>query len=114
MEPYQKASAARKQFLKLFKEPDYTESFATFTDLVWQILVNGSTEGKTLAFTPNVDPKGNELVMADSKGGFLRTWIYFVSDNYNECADHCTALNEFIFNHSKEEAQKIINKSMFG
>jgi len=111
-EQTKKIKEAREKFEDKFKEPDNINFFGTFSDLMWQILINETTKGRKVAFTPVVWGYGNELVMADEEGGYFKTSVIFKEANINKCYDICYGLSLEVFGHSEEQAVEIVGKSL--
>jgi hypothetical protein len=106
-------SKLRSEYNHNFKsDPLITRSFH---DLLWQINVNGmlDTEEKPVLFHVDVlGEHGTELILAYSSGGFKRTSVYFVSDDYNHCSDIAEELNEKFFGFDEPTQMRLISLSM--
>jgi hypothetical protein len=85
----------------------------TFHNLLWQILINETMKGKTVAFTAAYVAEGLSLVIADSAGGYFPTGIFFKPEiTYmvgNEAAEH---ISMQVFHITKDEAILRVMKSM--
>lgn len=83
-----------------------------FMDCLWQILVNGSMEGKEVAFTAVIDSGYYKLALADSKGGYFKTEVCFSLKTYDQCMESCRQLNSIVFEHTSERANEIVRLSL--
>jgi len=101
-----------EEFNEKFYQPDYINSFQSFFDLIWQIMINDVYEGKKMCFWIDVMDEKNNLIVADENGGYIKTEIKFIDDNYNNCVELIEKLNTMVFGLSVEAADKLISTSM--
>lgn len=89
--------------------------FRSFHDLLWQIAINGMLEDEKdpVIFHVDVTAKnGNELILAFSSGGYKKTGVYFVNEDYSKCCDIAEEINEKFFQIDKDEQMELMAKSM--
>lgn len=104
---------ATQKLNMIFKENE--EYFiASFHNLLWQILVNGSLDKEMCVFHPVVTEGGLwEVVLANIQGGYNHTGCYFKpGTTYNEACDRLDILNVDVFGLELEAAAKVMDKSM--
>lgn len=113
MEAIEKSNKVVIDYRDNFTPPDYINSFNTFSNLIWQIVVNEIYKNEKVCFYVDVMSEKNSLIVAFEIGGYKKTGVNFIQDNFNFCIDLCDKLNEEVFGLSKEETVKLVNTSMF-
>lgn len=94
-----------------FFEQDCSPSF---TNLVWQIIVNDSYNDKAVAFTPTFVKNRLEIVIAEmNEYGYYRTAVGFKEGiDYDQAYDICLELNAQFFGYTERLSEAIMISSM--
>lgn len=99
-------------YVMKYANPLFQKGVFTIHDLLWQIMINQTTQGKNVAFHCNVAPGGNELVIAHETGGYQSTGVLFLSSDHDECSEVCDQLNIEVFDMDVPRAWGIVSRSM--
>jgi hypothetical protein len=104
-----------KRMLELFDHGFEPNPFLTFTNLMWQYIMNRVHEKKHMVFHPVDNKDGGFNIAQVVKGDptYLDHGVPFAKElTYTECCDVCDGINSQLFGIQPEEGDKIVGDSM--
>lgn len=97
-----------------FKNSFRTNTTTSFSNLLWQFIVNDMHRESSICFTPVHTKEGLQISwVGDNEPGHRPTGVQFAeSVEYDEAYDLCVAINERLFGLTPKASEAMIIQSM--
>lgn len=109
-----KTTEEYKAIVKAYEKYFETNSTPSFSNLIWQFIINEANSQRDVVFSATHTKGGLEIVMVENeKGGYYPLHVYFKkSVSFNEANDITDELSEKMFGSTPDRTANIVLLSM--